>query len=42
VEQERRIKESELNTELAVEEKKRQIREAQMAARLRLKSNGRC
>lgn len=32
VEQERRIKESELNTELAVEEKRRQIREAQMAA----------
>src|ERR1035441_10765056 len=31
VEQERRIKESELNTELAMEEKKRQIREAQMA-----------
>jgi SPFH domain / Band 7 family len=34
VEQERRIKESELNTELAVEEKKRQIREAQMAAEI--------
>jgi hypothetical protein len=32
VEQERRIKESELNTEIAVEEKRRQIREAQMAA----------
>src|SRR3984957_17989095 len=32
VEQERRIKESELNTELAVEEKKRQIRESQMSA----------
>ncbi|MGA7830791.1 MAG: SPFH domain-containing protein [Terracidiphilus sp.] len=32
VEQERLIKESELNTEIAVEEKKRQIREAQMAA----------
>jgi hypothetical protein len=32
VEQERRIKESELNTEIAVEEKKRQIRETQMAA----------
>lgn len=32
VEQERRIKESELSTELAVEEKRRQIREAQMAA----------
>ena len=29
VEQERRIKESELNTEIAVEEKKRQIRETQ-------------
>jgi regulator of protease activity HflC (stomatin/prohibitin superfamily) len=32
VEQERLIKESELNTEIAVEEKKRQIRETQMAA----------
>ena len=32
VEQERRIKESELNTEIAVEEKQRQIREARMAA----------
>lgn len=32
VEQERLIKESELNTEIAVEEKKRQIRERQMAA----------
>jgi hypothetical protein len=32
VEQERRIKESELNTEIAVEEKKRVIRETQMAA----------
>ncbi|MEW6277525.1 MAG: SPFH domain-containing protein [Candidatus Eremiobacterota bacterium] len=32
VEQERRIRESELNTELAVEAKRRQIREAQMAA----------
>ena len=32
VEQERRIKESELNTEIAVEEKKRQIRETQMTA----------
>ena len=34
VEQERGIKESELNTELAVEEKKRQIREAQMTAEI--------
>lgn len=34
VEQERRIKESELNTELAVEEKQRQIREARMAAEI--------
>jgi len=34
VEQERRIKESELNTEIAVEEKQRQIREAQMAAEI--------
>ena len=32
VEQERRIKESELSTEIAVEEKKRKIRETQMAA----------
>jgi regulator of protease activity HflC (stomatin/prohibitin superfamily) len=32
VEQERLIKESELNTEIAVEEKKRQIRETQLAA----------
>lgn len=32
VEQERRIKESELNTEIAVQEKQRQIRETQMAA----------
>jgi SPFH domain/Band 7 family protein len=32
VEQERRIKESELNTEIAVEEKKRQIREVQVGA----------
>ncbi len=34
VEQERRIKENELNTELAVEEKKRQIRESQVEANL--------
>jgi hypothetical protein len=34
VEQERRIKESELDTELAVGEKKRRIREAQMAAEI--------
>lgn len=34
VEQERRIKETELNTEIAVEEKKRQIRETQMAAEI--------
>src|SRR5215472_3817991 len=34
VEQERLIKESELNTEIAVEEKKRQIREKQMAAEI--------
>jgi len=32
VEQERRIRESELNTELAVQEKQRQIREAEVAA----------
>jgi hypothetical protein len=34
VEQERTIKESELNTELAVEQKKREIREAQMKAEI--------
>ena len=34
VEQERLIKESELNTEIAIEEKKRQIRETQMAAEI--------
>jgi hypothetical protein len=34
VEQERRIKESELSTEIAVEEKKRVIRETQMAAEI--------
>ncbi len=34
VEQERRIKENELNTEIAVEEKKRQIRETQVDANL--------
>ncbi|HWF04945.1 MAG TPA: SPFH domain-containing protein [Candidatus Angelobacter sp.] len=34
VEQERRIKESELNTEIAVEEKQREIRETKMAADL--------
>lgn len=34
VEQERRIKENELNTEIAVEEKKRQIRETKVAADL--------
>jgi hypothetical protein len=32
VEQERTIKENELNTEIAVEQKKRQVRETQMAA----------
>lgn len=36
VEQERRIRESELNTELAVEAKKRQIRESQMQAEVAL------
>ena len=34
VEQERRIRESELSTEIAVEEKKRQIRETQMAGEI--------
>lgn len=36
VEQERRIKESELNTEIAVEEKQRQIRETHMATEIAL------
>lgn len=36
VEQERRIKESELNTEIAVAEKQRQIRETEMAAEIAL------
>jgi hypothetical protein len=36
VEQERRIKESEMNTEIAVEEKQRQIRETRMAAEIAL------
>lgn len=36
VEQERLIKESEMNTEIAVEEKQRQIRETQMAAEIAL------
>jgi regulator of protease activity HflC (stomatin/prohibitin superfamily) len=36
VEQERRIKESELNTEIAVEEKQRQIRETRMAGDIAL------
>lgn len=36
VEQERRIKESEMNTEIAVEEKQRQIRETRMAAEISL------
>lgn len=36
VEQERHIKESELNTEIAVEEKQRQIRETKMAAEIAL------
>jgi len=34
VEQERKIKENELNTEIAIEEKKRQVREAQMDAEI--------
>jgi len=34
VEQERKIKENELNTEIAVEEKKRQVRETQMGAEI--------
>lgn len=38
VEQERRIKENELNTEIAVEEKKRQIRETKVAADLAIEA----
>ncbi|TFG73326.1 MAG: SPFH domain-containing protein [Anaerolineales bacterium] len=38
VEQERRIKENELNTEIAVEEKKRQIRETKVAADLSIET----
>jgi SPFH domain/Band 7 family protein len=38
VEQERRIKENELNTEIAVEEKKRQIRETKVAADLAIET----
>lgn len=38
VEQERRIKESEMNTEIAVEEKRRQIRETHMAAEISLEA----
>jgi SPFH domain / Band 7 family len=41
VEQERRIKESELNTEIAVEEKHRQIRETKMAAELAMEQKQR-
>lgn len=40
VEQERHIKESELNTEIAVEEKQRQIRETKMAADIALEEQG--
>jgi hypothetical protein len=38
VEQERRIKESELQTEIAVQEKQRQIRETQIAADIAIES----
>jgi len=38
VEQERTIKENELNTEIAIEDKKHQMREAEMAARISLLS----
>ena len=41
VEQERAIKENELNTEIALENKRRQIREAQMAADIALESKNR-
>jgi regulator of protease activity HflC (stomatin/prohibitin superfamily) len=41
VEQERRIKESELNTEIAVEEKQKQIRETKMAAEIAIEQKQR-
>ena len=41
VEQERRIKESELNTEIAVEEKKKQIAEKQMESEIQQAENDR-
>lgn len=41
VEQERRIKESELNTEIAVEEKKRQIAQKQMESKVQQSENDR-
>src|SRR5882724_12709684 len=41
VEQERRIKESELNTEIAVEEKQRQIRETKMATEIAMEEKQR-
>jgi hypothetical protein len=41
VEQERRIRESELNTEIAVEEKQREIRETKMAAELAMEEKQR-
>ena len=41
VEQERRIKESELNTEIAVEEKKKQIQEKQAEIKIREEENSR-
>ena len=41
VEQERRIKENELNTELAVDQKQRQIREARMAADIAIEAQRR-
>jgi regulator of protease activity HflC (stomatin/prohibitin superfamily) len=41
VEQERAIKENELNTEIAVENKKRQIRETEMAARIAIEEKNR-
>ena len=41
VEQERAIKENELNTEIAVENKKRQIRETEMAAKIAIEEKNR-
>ena len=40
IEQERRVKENELNTEISVEEKKKQIRETEIATRRMILEKG--